>query len=149
MSLFFSNVYSHSRAEGKFNPSDEKRKAWEEQGIDAHVLSISDSYVLVYEDYLRISQDKRIFVTKYEDMIYNRNSFFEKISSALELGVEFREHLNRKYKDEFKVNGEDIYRHKRQMLPGDYRRKLKGETIEILNKKFENILEALGYDANQ
>ena len=43
------------------------------------------------------------------------------------------------------VKKEDIYAHKRQVTPGDYKNKLKKETIGILNHEFKNILESLGY----
>jgi len=49
------------------------------------------------------------------------------------------------HKDDFSVNDEDIYRHRRQILPGDHQRKLQPETIALLNEKFSHVLDALGY----
>jgi hypothetical protein len=45
----------------------------------------------------------------------------------------------------FAVDKENIYSHKSQVMPGDHKRKLKPETIEILNSEFHHILEKLGY----
>ncbi|WP_448604921.1 sulfotransferase domain-containing protein [Thermoleptolyngbya sp.] len=55
------------------------------------------------------------------------------------------------HKADFQVEDEDIYRHKRQVLPGDHTRKLQSETIADLNEKFAEILNKLGYEsvANQ
>lgn len=46
----------------------------------------------------------------------------------------------------FSVAREDLNSHKRQVQPGYHKRKLKPETIEILNDRFAEILETLGYD---
>jgi hypothetical protein len=56
--------------------------------------------------------------------------------------------LYNKHKDEFTVDQEDIYSNKRQVTPGDHRRKLKPETIEHLNQVFADILQALNYPRN-
>lgn len=50
------------------------------------------------------------------------------------------------HKTDFQVEDEDVYRHKRQVLPGDHTRKLQPETIAALNEKFTEILNALGYE---
>ncbi|MBF2086428.1 sulfotransferase domain-containing protein [Thermoleptolyngbya sp. C42_A2020_037] len=50
------------------------------------------------------------------------------------------------HKTDFQVEDEDVYRHKRQVLPGDHTRKLQPETIAVLNEKFAEILNALGYE---
>ena len=40
---------------------------------------------------------------------------------------------------------EDIYSHKRQVTPGDHKRKLLPETIDRLNSEFGEVLDVLGY----
>ncbi|QKD83329.1 hypothetical protein HPC62_14990 [Thermoleptolyngbya sichuanensis A183] len=47
------------------------------------------------------------------------------------------------HKADFQVEDEDVYRHKRQVLPGDHTRKLQPETIAVLNEKFAEVLNAL------
>jgi hypothetical protein len=49
---------------------------------------------------------------------------------------------------DFTVQKENISSHKRQITPGDNKRKLKPETIEILNDRFADILDTLGYDVD-
>jgi hypothetical protein len=46
---------------------------------------------------------------------------------------------------DFKVSSEDIYKHKRQVTPGDHKRKLKPETIDILNQKTAEVLKLYDY----
>lgn len=41
---------------------------------------------------------------------------------------------------------EDIFRHKRQVTPGDFSRKLKPKTIDVLNREFAEIMERLDYE---
>ena len=41
---------------------------------------------------------------------------------------------------DFAVDVEDVMRHKRQVQPGDFRRKLKAETIDLLNLEFDDVI---------
>jgi hypothetical protein len=43
--------------------------------------------------------------------------------------------------------GEDIRSHMRKVTPGDYREKLRPETIAELNRRFSEVLDALGYSS--
>ena len=45
----------------------------------------------------------------------------------------------------FKAKKENQHTHVRKISSGDYKEKLKPETIEILNRKFEGILKTLNY----
>ena len=45
----------------------------------------------------------------------------------------------------FQNKKEDIHSHIRNIYPGDHKRKLKPETIEILNEEFESVLKILDY----
>jgi hypothetical protein len=47
---------------------------------------------------------------------------------------------------DFTVSREDPNSHKRQVQPGDHRRKLKAETIDQLNEIYAEVLDKLGYD---
>ena len=53
------------------------------------------------------------------------------------------EKLFKKYDNTFDVSEENIWGHKRRVIPGDYKEKLKPETVEILNKRFKRILDKL------
>jgi hypothetical protein len=48
-----------------------------------------------------------------------------------------------------KAGAEDIRSHKRKATPGDYKEKLRPETISELNRRFSEVLDALGYSGPQ
>ncbi len=50
-----------------------------------------------------------------------------------------------RYKTEVLPREENVAKHKRQILPGDYRRKLKIETQEALTRGLQVPLERFGY----
>jgi len=48
-----------------------------------------------------------------------------------------------------KPGAEDVRSHKRKATPGDYKEKLRPETISELNRRFSEVLDALGYSSPQ
>jgi hypothetical protein len=49
----------------------------------------------------------------------------------------------------FDVEQEDVFSHKRQVQPGDHRRKLKPETIEEITEMFRPVLVPLNYETDR
>ena len=85
-----------------------------------------------------------MILLKYEDMVGNFDSWLASILAFLEFSPG-QETLSRIKNDaDFSVQ-EDISQHKRQVTPGDHKRKLKPETIESLNAILEPVLAPLGY----
>ncbi len=169
-SLYFSHAYSHSRKEGRFNPSDEQRELWREDGIDKFVTKKAFGYKDYYTTYCKnlLGRENVIFI-KYENMVSNYKQWLEHFLSAFYcMNSEEMKNFNildyrniyseiskkliyiklyRKYRNEFKVSSENINRHKRQIIPGDYKRKLSPETIQFLNHEFRDILTLLKYES--
>lgn len=165
-SLYYSFVYSHPKipVPGGFNPDDDLRSQWEKEGIDAFVIRNVEEYKRRYDILCnQVVGKKNLLLLKYEDMVLNYGVWLEKyISMFMEIRpVRYRTYnmfgralnlkriYNKLYKlyiNEFKVSSEDPKQHKRQMLPGDYKRKLKTETIEILNREFSSIIKIFGYE---
>ncbi len=163
-SLFFSHAYSHARGAGRFNPSDEQRDEWQQAGIDEYVQNRAPEILGRYQqlcDQL-LGRDNVLFV-KYEDLIADYGSWLQQFLAAFSavppptrkwLGLvayqntpsRIHRKLYRKHKHEFSVSAEDVKQHKRQVIPGDHRRKLAGPTIENLNEQFHAVLTTLGYD---
>lgn len=163
-SLFYSHVFSHSRKPGVFSPSDEKRIKWAEDGVDAYVelrmTEFKDRYSELCDTLLHL--DNCTLVT-YETMVSDYDLWLSRYLNAFRSTLAEREQSARfgrtpltydtlhlrmynKYKDEFDVSGEDKYKHKRQVAPGDHHRKLKPETILELNHEFGDLLHILGYE---
>ncbi|MGG6296017.1 sulfotransferase domain-containing protein [Leptolyngbya sp. AN02str] len=174
VSLFFSHTFSHKIDPNIFNPGDEQRKQWEQEGVDRFSLRRANHYKDNYHYVIaNLLGRKNVTLVKYEDMVLNyhlwleqflaaflggssEKSMMQKLLNRLPFSERFKpqsaiansplyQQLYANHKDEFVVAKEDIYRHRRQIAPGDHRRKLQPETIAALNETFADILSVLGY----
>jgi len=153
-SAFFSCVYSHPRQEGRFNISDEQRGHLQERGIDAFVIERTPNLKSRYETLCNALFGKdNVRCIKYEDMVTDYKHWLEEYLSAFRHLARSQtsfsgivDDLYNRHKDEFNVDSEDIFRHKRQVTPGDHKQKLTPQTIEWLNREFDNILRLLQYN---
>ncbi len=162
-SLYYSHVYSHRRKEGRFNPSDEQRKQWEEEGVDAYALKNVGIYKSRYEILLSalLGRDN-VILLKYEDMVADYPTWLHGFLSGFShlplpprrtLGIlksansleSVHERLYKKYREDFVPPEEDVHKHIRQLMPGDHERKLNPETIAALNSDLSDILRQLNY----
>ncbi len=80
---------------------------------------------------------------RYEEMVSDHDAWLRKLCAFLGVSVA-SEDLDR-YKTEVLPREENVRRHKRQILPGDYRRKLKIETQEALTRGLQVPLARFGY----
>ncbi|MCP4157899.1 MAG: sulfotransferase domain-containing protein [bacterium] len=151
VSAYFS-IYSHvtplmegtKKTEIRLN----RRQKRLERTLDEYVVDKLDSGSQFLERYYRYKElvDKpNVLFLKYEDMINDFENWLERLLDFLSTAVspllleEIRARANSK------VSKEDKFKHKRQVTPGDHKRKLKPETIDILNKRTEEILKTFGY----
>ncbi len=163
VSLYFSNVYSHPKA-GGFSVSDERKRQWAEHGIDTFVLERCPQFRKYYQGLIdSLFEKENVVFVKYETMVLDYAAWLKQFMTAFEclqihekniLSVltkqsshqDIYERLYKKHKKEFAVSSEDLNKHKRQITPGDYKRKLLAETIEALNDELGDVLDALSYD---
>lgn len=165
-SAYFSSTYSHTRSQGGFNPSDDQRKQWQDQGIDSFVLERAPKVRQRYAELCDtlLGRENVVFV-RYEDMVSDYYTWLGRFlsafahvpaqkKSALALIRSPKNSLDKlqktfydKFKDDFLIEEEDVNRHKRQITPGDYRRKLSQESIDQLNREFGEVLPRMGYEA--
>jgi hypothetical protein len=149
------------------------RKEVAEAGIDKFVLDMSDAncpryrgeygtgsrfnkYVGNIRDryitYLREAVGKpNAVLVSYEEMVLDFGSWLRKFLAAFELGDidETYRFVMSRYAETVKPSGEDVWSHKRKVTPGDYKEKLRPETISKLNQRFSEVLDALGYSSPQ
>jgi len=157
VSEYFSIAYSHplppKENDETFKLMSDMRKKALEITIDKFVLDAAQgfsgnfyNYHGVYSAYCReLLHRPNVFLIKYEDMVTDFKTW---LYAAKEfMGIEVKKEVMDKLIAEanFNVGSENIYNHKRQVTPGDHRRKLKSETIGILNSRFAGILDMLGY----
>jgi len=163
VSLFYSHTYNHPRRPGRFNPSEKQRYRWDEGGIDAFVIQKAPEFKKRYQSLTsNLFNEKNVVFIRYEDMVSDYGTWLKHFLSAFShfsvppkriLKI-FRRRTSladihqkyiKKHENNFNISSEDIYRHKRQITPGDHRRKLKEDTIERLTFEFGGILKLLNY----
>lgn len=118
-------------------------------GTGGHIKEFAGNILRRYEDYAnKLLKKPDVTLIKYEEMVTNFNKWLSKLVSALDFDneEEIIKMLYIKYKNEFVIERENIYSHKRKIVPGDYKGKLKPSTIKELNITFGNVLKELKYD---
>src|SRR5690606_4370510 len=115
--------------------------------IDRYALTQVASYknrMQILRNLLTGHED--ILSLKYEDMVLNTEAWLNQISHFVDQPV--TDALRQKLGDkiDFTVSKENVARHKRQVTPGDHKRKLKPETIAEMSDRLRDELEFFGYD---
>jgi Sulfotransferase domain len=146
VSGYFSTAFSHPLPGEK----SDKRAAFEQKRDWAQSVSI-DEYVLAeaprllknlqrYHDLL-LSRHPHTLLLRYEEMIGDFESWLNRI---LQYTPRLRQKLLENHRKQRPVT-ENIDRHLRKGVAGDYREKLQPETIAALNRLFEEVLPVFGY----
>jgi Sulfotransferase domain len=167
-SMFFSYCFMHP---GDIEANTGYRKEVAEAGIDKFVLDMSDENFTrytgdygtgsPYNRYIGNIQDRYItylrevirkpnaVVISYEEMVLDFRSWLRKFLTAFKLADadETYEFVADRHAETVKPTGEDNWSHKRKVTPGDYKEKLRPETISKLNLRFSKVLDALGYSS--
>lgn len=149
VSEYYSLGWRHSDKDWDASARD-RRKKIQSLSIDEYVIQepILGNYPLVdrYQELLDAMNDTQVHLAKYETMILDFDRWLGDVIPLLGLNrASERTLLSRQYQNEFRANAEPDA-HKRNVVPGDHREKLKPETIEILNDRFSTVLDALEYD---
>jgi hypothetical protein len=165
-SMFFSYCYMHP---GEIDGNTGYRKEVAEAGIDKFVLDMTDENCLHYRGeygtgnrftkyvgnirdryltYLReVFRNPNATILSYEEMVLDFANWLKQLIDAFELADSNRTYraLMVRHGDTVKPVGENVWSHKRKVTPGDYKEKLRPETIATLNSRFSEALDALGY----
>ncbi len=150
VSHFFSSAYSHPDRGNKLKtskPGVAMRDFAANSDIDAYVLRIARGYRTMFTRYRNLlSGQERVAVYRYEDVIYRKAEWLKDIRSHFgwkELTDQQTIDIASRY-DVFPEN-EEVTSHIRSVHPGDYRSKLKRETVAELNGFLERELTEFGY----
>jgi len=148
-SLYFSHAYSHTIPSGtgaKAQSSLQIRNEALQHTIDEYVLKEASTYFYRYREYAqKLLHKPNLLFVRYEDMVTDFEKWLDPIITFLDVEVK-KEMINQIMREaNFKVERENVYVHKRQVDPGDHKRKLKTETIMQLTAECADILEAYGY----
>lgn len=147
-SAYFSFKLSHvpPKDPAKLAEFNRRRERLQAMDIDEYAQSQVGSYrnrMNVLRDLIGSADD--VLVLKYEDMVLDTERWLGKISEFVEQPItdELRAALGDKI--DFRVSTEDPTKHKRQVTPGDHKRKLAPETIKAMTARLREQLDYFGY----
>jgi len=147
-SAYFSFSKSHvpPTDPDKLRKFEETRKRIAQLSIDQYARDMASDYrqrLQILSDIMADHDD--ILMLRYEDMVEDTQSWLGQISDFLEQPLSDDLMAVFGHKIDFTVQTEDENRHKRQVTPGDHRRKLHPETIHHLNKVLGAQMARFGY----
>lgn len=150
VSEYFSFGWSHPTTESQGTELSDRRKEIQEMSIDDYVLNQPQFSSWPLEEKFRplverdLSHQSEVLV-KYETMVTRFPVWVADVIRPF--GFRFPRiaaaRLAWKYRNEFKPTGKTS--HKRAVVPGDFRRQLRPQTIAVLNDRFGDVLEKYGY----
>jgi Sulfotransferase domain len=148
-SAYFSSAYSHYIPPAQEEKMMQIRKEALDSRIDDYVINTIPSIVDRYYEYAQQCLGKQhVLFVKYEDMVADFSGWLKTVIDFLEIEVS-QEFVNKLVKEaNFSVVEENPYAHKRQVTPGDHKRKLKVKTIRILNLELQGILNTFNWVSN-
>ena len=151
VSLYFSNAFSHRTPPKTSNKRSKflKERKWAQSvDIDEFVIAKADQLYQIYNKYKTdLCTLNNVSIVKYENMVSDFDSWFENLIkiSGMKISNKLRqqaieESINKRNRKE------NILSPERKGVSGDYVKKLKPETVAILNNKFESILNFFEYE---
>jgi len=125
----------------------EKRRA-EFQAIDIDVWAVKEA-----RNYLKrlekleavINSHSEVQMLTYEEMVQDTPAWLEKVLTFFDQPMTDRLQRVLEPHLDFSVSTEDVSKHKRQVSPGDHRRKLKPETIAQMNEVLAPTMRVFDY----
>lgn len=147
-SLYFSVAYSHTVVDNQIGEKLLKnREAAQVKSIDSWVIEHASTFLNRYEFYCEhLLPSPDVCFLKYEQMVTDFSGWFEALNQFLAL-ADVSKPLQAKILQEANFDVEEnVNAHKRQVQPGDHKRKLQPDTIVQLDSMFESVLVALNYE---
>ncbi|MBX2852680.1 MAG: sulfotransferase domain-containing protein [Phycisphaeraceae bacterium] len=151
VSEYFSVAFSHvvpDKTSDKYDEFMANRDTAQEISIDDYVIAQSDKVLDIFERYcdLLLDRYKHCYLTKYEKMVSDFPAWLDELVAFCPFevsGATVKELIERH--EASKPKAEDVSKHQRKGKAGDYKEKLKPETIQQLNEKFAAVLDRFGY----
>jgi hypothetical protein len=147
VSYYYSVAFSHGLpAPG---PSRDKFMVERETalalGLDEYALLSMKTYLPIFSEMIKIIETMpNVYVSRYEEMVVDFKPWLDRLAEYLGVGDQTDVKKAIVAAASFKVS-EDQFNHKRQVTPGDFRRKLMPQTQSELTRCLEPVLSRLGY----
>lgn len=153
VSSYFSTAFSHPLPGKHSNKRDsfEQKRAWAKSvQIDEYVLAEAPRLMKNLQRYndLLLLQYPNTLLLRYEDMITDFEGWLTRLLQYTNCSINdsLRQQLLENHHRQRPVD-ENIDRHLRKGIAGDYREKLQPETVAELNTLFGEMLGVFGYSA--
>ena len=151
VSSYYSQAFSHVVPDktGSKHDGFMKRREWARAStIDEYALTESIKVNSILEKYcnLLLKPYRNTYVTTYEDMIADFSRWLDALLKYCELTIS--DGLRSKIisdNSHLRPMTEDVQKHLRKGVAGDYKEKLQPATIQQLNRTFAAALELFGY----
>lgn len=124
----------------------ERRKKLETLDINEYVRQQADEYrnrLRILRELVQRHDD--VLVLKYEDMVERTEQWLEQIALFVDQPITSALRTKLGGKIDFSVDKEDISKHKRQVSPGDHKRKLSEKTIREISDTMADEMAFFGY----
>ncbi|MBF2046964.1 MAG: sulfotransferase domain-containing protein [Elainella sp. C42_A2020_010] len=146
VSHYFSMKKSHPLPQGAMGDQlAQLRQKLSEVDIDSYVLENAERFADIFRAYARI-EDENLKLFRYEDIIFAKHQWIGEILAFLGLEMEESVITEIAKRHDIFPNRENVDLHIRKVTPGDYKEKLKPDTIEILSELLEDVLIKYRYE---
>ncbi len=143
-SQFFSYRYSHAMVPGSEPVVMAAREKVSQKNINQHVFAQAGYLRKLLAEYACCFSKENCLIVHYENMVFQPEAWLNQILEFLDLDTpRIRKAVRPLIASEPGPRNENIRSHKRQVWPGDHRRKLDPETIENLNLRYQDYFQAL------
>ncbi len=144
VSMYYSVLKSHVVPRGSHKFLKRRREA-ASMTIDEFVLKRADEYLLSFRKYQQKLPPQSLTTYRYEDIIYDKAEWLKNLVSKL--GLPKDPELTRSIALEFDIFPETEHqeRHIRQVHPGNYKTKLRTDTVNQLNEILGEFLNFYDY----
>ena len=122
-----------------------RRQEATRMNVDEFALDKADLYLNNFRRYQKKLPIDTLTTYRYEDIIYEKQAWLKDIVETISLPLD--KTLIKKTAQQFDVfpKQEEQDKHIRQVHPGNYKTKLKQQTIEIINEKLAEFLQYYKY----
>jgi hypothetical protein len=145
----YSHVFPRFLEKKEMEHRRERRRKKLDQTVDEYIINKMNSTTRLtdyyYEYHKELMSRKNVLFLKYEDMVVDFDAWLNCLLAFLDLGTNPQLIDEIKAGASFKVSKEDIYKHKRQVKPGEHKRKLQPGTVDFLNSRLKEVLDLFGY----
>lgn len=146
VSFYFSMASSHNIPKVGVVRDDmlNRRSAAQESALDDYCLEKVPKFKMEFAGYEHL-KGSEIRVIKYEDVVFHKLEWLTDMMSYLSLSVDPEKLKAIADKHDIRPDAERPDHHIRQVVPGNFRKHLRPETIARLNEEFSAEMQEYGY----